>query len=42
MASKAKSALINTFLEMAEETEYEKITVTGLVEKCGISRQTFY
>lgn len=42
MASKAKLSLINTFLDLANEVDYEKITVTSLVEKCGISRQTFY
>lgn len=42
MASKAKNALINAFLDLVEEIEFEKITVTSLVEKCGISRQTFY
>ena len=42
MATKAKASLINTFLKLTEECEYEKITVTNLVESCGISRQTFY
>ena len=42
MASKAKNAIISAFLELAKEYEFEKITVTNLVEKCSISRQTFY
>ena len=42
MATKAKIALINAFLKLVEENEYNKITVTNLVEKCNISRQTFY
>ena len=42
MASKAKNALVNTFLELTKSESFDKITVTGLVESCGISRQTFY
>ncbi len=42
MATKAKIALVNAFLKLVEENEYNKITVTNLVEKCNISRQTFY
>ncbi len=42
MASKAKCALVNAFLELTKSERYEKITVTSLVEKCSISRQTFY
>ncbi|MCR5208221.1 MAG: TetR family transcriptional regulator [Eubacterium sp.] len=42
MASKAKTSLINTFLDLVEREGYKKITVTSLVESCGISRQTFY
>lgn len=42
MASKAKYALVDAFLKLVEKESYEKITVTGLVEDCGISRQTFY
>ena len=42
MASKAKVALINTFLELSKTESLDKITVTKLVEVCGISRQTFY
>lgn len=42
MASKAKTALLNAFLKLIETEPFDKITVTSLVEECGISRQTFY
>ena len=42
MATKAKTALINAYLELIKDNEFDKITVTNLVESCGISRQTFY
>ena len=42
MATKAKIALVNSFLALLESDEYDKVTVTNLVEKCGVSRQTFY
>lgn len=42
MSKKTKEALICAFLELIKEEEFDKITVTDLVEKCGISRQTFY
>lgn len=42
MSSKAKSTIINAFLELVETEDFDKITVTSLVEKCNISRQTFY
>ena len=42
MATKAKIALVNAFLKLVEENDYNKITVTNLVENCRISRQTFY
>ncbi len=42
MASKAKNALLEAFLKLIETEAFEKITVTSLVEQCGISRQTFY
>ena len=42
MASKSKYAIINAYLKLIETEEYEKITVTSLVEECNISRQTFY
>lgn len=42
MASKAKYMIVNAFLKLIETEEYDKITVTSLVEECDISRQTFY
>lgn len=42
MSSKTKEALIEAFLELVNEKDFDKISVTDLVEKCGISRQTFY
>lgn len=42
MSSKAKTAIVNAFLDLIKTEEYDKITVTALVEKCNISRQTFY
>ena len=42
MASKAKNMIVNVFLKLIETEEYDKITVTHLVEECDISRQTFY
>ena len=42
MAKRTKEALIEAFLELIEDEDFDKISVTDLVEKCGISRQTFY
>lgn len=42
MSSKTKDTLVEAFLELVDENDFDKITVTDLVEKCGISRQTFY
>ncbi|MBR2100077.1 MAG: TetR family transcriptional regulator [Eubacterium sp.] len=42
MSKNTKEALISAFLELIKEEEFDKITVTDLVEKCSISRQTFY
>ena len=42
MSKKTKEALIAAFLGLIQEKEYDKITVTDLVEICEMSRQTFY
>lgn len=42
MAVKTKETILNALLELLEDNELDKITVTDLVEKCQISRQTFY
>ncbi|MBQ9517818.1 MAG: TetR family transcriptional regulator [Eubacterium sp.] len=42
MSSKTKDAIVAAFLTLIEREEFDKITVTDLVEMCDISRQTFY
>jgi len=42
MSKKTKEALIAAYLELIQEEDFDKITVTDIVEKCAISRQTFY
>ncbi len=42
MATKAKNALVSAFLRLIDREDFDKITVTSLVEECSISRQTFY
>ena len=42
MSSKTKDAIVSAFLELIEREEFDRITVTDLVEMCDISRQTFY
>lgn len=42
MAVKTKEVILTALLELLEDHEIDKITVTDLVEKCQISRQTFY
>lgn len=42
MGSNAKNLIVDTFLSLLNENDYDKITVTDLVESCAISRQTFY
>ena len=42
MSKKTKEALISAFLDLIAEKDFDRITVTDLVEKCSISRQTFY
>lgn len=42
MAIFTKQILANTLKEMVKTKPIDKITVTELVEKCGINRQTFY
>lgn len=34
--------LANTFLELADTLPLEKITISGIVERCGRNRKTFY
>ena len=42
MSNKTKKLIAETLLSMAQHKNLDKITVTDLVEACGISRQTFY
>ncbi len=37
-----KQCIAQTLMELLEEKSIEKITVTEIVEKCGVNRQTFY
>lgn len=39
---RTKTAIIETFQEILEETPINKITVKSIVERCGINRNTFY
>ncbi|MBO4637241.1 MAG: TetR/AcrR family transcriptional regulator [Clostridiales bacterium] len=42
MALLTKGAIMNTFEEMLSEMKFEKITVSALVKRSGISPNTFY
>lgn len=42
MPVNVKGMIADTFMELSKEKSVDKITVKDLVERCGISRQTFY
>lgn len=42
MALLTQKAIIGTFEEMLEEMPFDKITVSALVKRCGVSANTFY
>ena len=42
MKEDMKLLIADTFTQMLEKEDIDKITVTKLIEKCHISRQTFY
>lgn len=42
MARFTRKAIIQTFREMLVDSPFDKITVTDIIEKCGINRNTFY
>ena len=42
MKNQMKSVIADTFFELAQKKNIDKITVKDLVEACDISRQTFY
>lgn len=42
MSAKTKNFIVSEYLKLLETNEFDKITVTDLVDHCSISRQTFY
>ncbi len=42
MANFTQKAIIQAFREILEDTSFDKITVTSIIAKCGISSNTFY
>ena len=42
MAKETKMHILRGFSQLLDHKDFAKITVTMLVEKCNISRQTFY
>lgn len=42
MALLTQKAILMTFEEMLEEMPFDKITVSALVRRCGVSSNTFY
>jgi len=42
MSLDIKNAVISAFIEIAAHKSVDKITIKDLIERCGISRQTFY
>ena len=42
MANFTKKAIVQTFLDLLNEKPFAKITVTDIVNRCGINRNTFY
>lgn len=42
MSNFTQEAIFQAFGEMLERMPFEKITVSGLIQECGISRNTFY
>lgn len=42
MAKSTKTEIVNTLAALLREKRLDDITVTELVERCGISRQAFY
>lgn len=42
MSKSTKALILSKFTELLKEYDLDKITVTMLVSKCNISRQTFY
>lgn len=42
MANFTKQAIVQAFLELLNERPFDKITVTDIAQRCGVSRNTFY
>ncbi|MBR1456867.1 MAG: TetR/AcrR family transcriptional regulator C-terminal domain-containing protein [Oscillospiraceae bacterium] len=42
MSHTTKALILDTFSEQLERMPFEKITVSGIIKTCGISRNTFY
>ena len=42
MAQLTKQAIIQSFMQMLSEKPFDKITVTDIVDRCGVNRNTFY
>ena len=42
MAKETKLHILRGFSQLLSDNDFDKVTVTMLVEKCNISRQTFY
>ncbi len=42
MREDMKAQISDTFSRLLEKEDIDKITVTKLIEECGVSRQTFY
>lgn len=42
MSSKTKNVIVEAFLDLLNEKEFTKISITDITEKCNASRQTFY
>lgn len=42
MTNFTKKEIINTFVKLLNEKEFDKIKITEIVKECGINRNTFY
>jgi len=42
MSGFTKKAIMQTFVDMLEEMPFDKITVSAIVKRCGVSHNTFY
>ena len=42
MQTNTREQIIRTYMELAAEKGPEKVSITNIVERCGITRKTFY